>query len=229
MAPFPERENHSMPTIFRQALQTGILCLALPTWAQDSAAGGIPPSSGNPSRADFLLSQDARIAIGALYETPGSGDPYLVGLHLAQLNNRKPDQLGWGFSARFSITPGMLERDTTNRPSEIAPSDATPTGRHRIRALEVSGGVNLCLAAPLWVELGGGYYLPERTASYTSKNGYPRWYADGENSAVPMAMAALVADLSTYRIPVYFRVGIARADNTNLYSAGLGWAATLPK
>lgn len=193
--------------------------------SQTAASTALPPTD----REAFLREQNTRFAIGAHYDKAWSEDVHLVGLHIAQLENRKIGSAGWGFSAQFGITPGMLERDTANHASEIAPSDATPTGQTRLRALQISGGVNLCLQAPVWLELGGGYYLPERVAGFRSKNGNFKWYAAGDNSALPMAMAAVLVDFSSYRVPVYLRLGASRADNTTFYSLGLGWAPTLPK
>ncbi|HOX50092.1 MAG TPA: hypothetical protein PKY05_01295 [Fibrobacteria bacterium] len=195
------------------------ICLRGHSASPDSDTLALKPPS-NPSTS--------RIALGGQWEMVGSGDAHLWGLHVASLDDRTPDQRGWGLSIRFGVGSGMLERDTSNHYNEIAPSDATPTGSRRLRALEVSGGVTQCLASPFWLELGGGYYLPERTAEHRSASGKIRWYADGANSAVPMAMGALLADFSSWRVPVYLRLGASRADNTTFWSAGLGWAATLP-
>ncbi|MBK8801937.1 MAG: hypothetical protein IPN71_07750 [Fibrobacteres bacterium] len=185
---------------------------------------------GNPPIADTLdrTHRNDRFAIGAHFDGAVSENVHLLGLHVAQLSNRTADQIGWGFSAQFGFTPGLFEQDTANRASEIAPADATPSGRTRLRALGISGGLTLCLRAPLWMELGGGYYLPERASAYVTKNGNHRWFAAGDNSALPMATAALVVDFSGYRLPLHLRLGAARADNTTFYSIGLGWAAILP-
>lgn len=201
-----------------------------------SALDSITPASGLPTTPDAPRAPIAhqqplgqRLAFGGHYDASFSDDARLIGVHLAQLADRNANQVGWGFSVHFGVTPGFFGRDSADHSGETAPQDVIATGEKRLQSLALAGGLNICLRSPLWLEATGGYYLPERAARYQTKNGHLKWYAAGDNSALPIGMIALVADFSRYRIPLYARLGAARSDGTTFYSLGLGFAPSLPR